>query len=89
MKGSGRIKKLGEPGGGGGVQLYSQHSGGRGWWISVSSRPSWSTEQVPRHPMLHKETLSKKLNQTKNTKGTSRVYDEMNVFCWTPDILQM
>ena len=40
-------------------------AGGRSRWISMSSRPVWSTE-------LHKETLSQKTNpkkqQTKNSK---------------------
>ena len=29
-------------------------------WISLSSRPVWSTEQVPGQPVLHRETLSQK-----------------------------
>lgn len=31
--------------------------GGRGRWISLSLRPSWSTEQVLGQPELHRETL--------------------------------
>jgi hypothetical protein len=34
-------------------------------WIFVSSRPAWSTEQVPGQLGLHKETLSKNKNQIK------------------------
>jgi hypothetical protein len=33
---------------------------------SVSSRPAWSTEQVPEQPRLHRETLSQ--NKTKQNK---------------------
>jgi hypothetical protein len=35
----------------------------------LSSRPAWSTERVPGHPGLHRETLSrKKQNKTKQNK---------------------
>jgi len=34
--------------------------GGRGRRISMSLRPAWSTEQVPRQPGLHGETPSSK-----------------------------
>jgi hypothetical protein len=30
----------------------------RGWQISVSSRPAYSTDRVPGQPELHRETLS-------------------------------
>jgi hypothetical protein len=39
----------------------------KGWWISVSSRPAWSTERVPGQPRLHREILSQK-NKTKQNK---------------------
>jgi hypothetical protein len=37
----------------------------------VSLRPAWSTEEVPGHQVLHRETLSQKQNtkQNKNRKG--------------------
>jgi hypothetical protein len=35
----------------------------------LSSKPAWSTEQVPGQPGLHRETLSQKTkNQNKNKK---------------------
>ena len=57
-----------------GVCLWSLHSGGRGRPI-VSSRPTWSTEWVPRQPRLHRETLSQKTkqNKTKKKKKTKNV----------------
>jgi hypothetical protein len=39
------------------AHLESQHLGGRGSRISVSSRPAWSTEQVPGQPGIHTGTL--------------------------------
>jgi hypothetical protein len=36
-------------------------------WISMSSMPAWSTEQVPEQPRLHRETLSQQ-NKTKQNK---------------------
>ena len=40
------------------AMVASQHLGGRGKWVSVSSRPTWSTERLLGQPRLHKETLS-------------------------------
>ena len=40
--------KFGTRPGGGGARLESQHSGGRGRWIFVSSRPAWSTRASSR-----------------------------------------
>ena len=37
-----------------------EYSRGRDRWISVSSRPAWSTELIPLQPRLHKEILSQK-----------------------------
>lgn len=34
---------------------------------SLSSKPSWSTDQVPEQLGLHKKTLSEKQKQTKQT----------------------
>jgi hypothetical protein len=34
----------------------------------LSSRPAWSTKWVPGQPGLHRETLSRKKNKTKNQK---------------------
>jgi hypothetical protein len=34
---------------------------------SLSSRPAWSTERVPGHPGLHRETLSQKTNKQKGS----------------------
>jgi hypothetical protein len=34
----------------------------------LSSRPAWSTEQVPGQPGLHRETLSRKTKKTKQNK---------------------
>ena len=41
--------------------------GGRGRWISMSSRPVWFTEWVPGQPEIHRETLSRK-TKTKKLK---------------------
>lgn len=51
-----RIKKFFPPGGGGGVCLYFQHSGGRGN-RSPSPRPAQSTELAPGQPGTHREAL--------------------------------
>jgi hypothetical protein len=41
----------------------------------LSSRPAWSTEQVPGQPGLHRETLSRKTKkQTKKKKNRQRKY---------------
>jgi hypothetical protein len=32
---------------------------------SRSLRPAWSTERIPAHPRLHKETLSRKKQKNK------------------------
>jgi hypothetical protein len=34
----------------------------------LSSRPAWSTEQVPGQPGLHRETLSRKTKKKKKKK---------------------
>jgi hypothetical protein len=41
----------------------------------LSSRPAWSTEQVPGQPGLHRETLSRKTKKTKQNKSS-----QQNVF---------
>ena len=52
----------------------------RNGWISVSSRPAWSTKQDPGRPgLLDRETLSKK--KKKKTKGEKKgnfIYVEIN-----------
>lgn len=45
----------------------AQHWGSRGGWISVSSRPAWSTQWVTGQLGLCSKTLSWKNNQTKST----------------------
>lgn len=45
--------------------IWSQHLEGRSKWISVSSRPTWSTEWLPERPGLHKAKLCLQPNQTK------------------------
>jgi hypothetical protein len=41
-----------------------------GMRVFVSSRPAWSTKWVPREPqLLHRETLSWKQNEMKQTKA--------------------
>jgi hypothetical protein len=42
----------------GGTHFQSQHLGGRGRQIAVSSRPAWTTEWVLGQLELHRETLS-------------------------------
>lgn len=47
------------PGGGGGACALFQHSGDRGRWISLTSRPIWFTKQVPvPATKLQRETLA-------------------------------
>jgi hypothetical protein len=46
------------------VTPLNQALGGRGRWISKSSRPAWSTEWVPGQPGLDSETLSQKNKTT-------------------------
>ena len=46
--------------GGGSAHLKSQHLGGRGRWVSLSSKPDWSTKSILGQRRLHKEILSKK-----------------------------
>jgi hypothetical protein len=41
-----------------GVERGRKGQRGRGRWNSVSLRPAWSTERLPRHSGLHKEALS-------------------------------
>jgi hypothetical protein len=36
----------------------------------LSSRPAWSTEQVPGQPGLHRETLSRKTKTNQTNKQT-------------------
>ena len=51
------------------VQIPHLHSEGRSRWISVSSRPTWSTEQVPGQvPKLEREILSRKTKTNKQTQ---------------------
>lgn len=40
----------------GGTHFKSHHWGGRGRLIFSSSRPAWSTKQIPGHPGLQSET---------------------------------
>jgi hypothetical protein len=57
------------------LQEPTKHLGGRGRWISVSSRPSWFTDRIPGQPRLHRETLSprKKGFLTRATKMNHQV----------------
>ena len=43
---------------------------------SLSSRPSWSTNQVPGQPGLHRETLSPK-TQTKDSLGSAEMTQQL------------
>jgi hypothetical protein len=58
--------------------------GGRGWWwISMSSRPAWSTEQVLRQLGLHREKLSQKnkkphFPQKEKKKGKKKRKNQTN-----------
>jgi hypothetical protein len=45
------------PGGGSGAQSFNPSTQEGEAGKSLSSRPVWSTEQVPGHPGLHRETL--------------------------------
>ncbi|CAO2580538.1 hypothetical protein LEMLEM_LOCUS1497 [Lemmus lemmus] len=57
----------------GGACLYSQNLGGRGRWISVSSRLAWLIERVPgQAPKLHRETLPRKNQQQRRRRRRRR-----------------
>jgi hypothetical protein len=45
------------------TRIYSQYSGGRGWWISVSSRPA-------QPKLLNRETKQNKFTAPQNPKNT-------------------
>lgn len=54
--------------------------GGRGWQVPVSSRPAWSTTQVPGQPeMLSRETLSV---QRKGGGGRKKERANSNLMQW-------
>ena len=53
-----------------------QTMGSRGRWISVSSKPAWSIEQVLGQPELHRETLF----QRKQTKGRRKGKRESELY---------
>jgi hypothetical protein len=36
---------------------------------SLNSRPAWSIDQIPRHPELHRETLSGKFKKEREEKN--------------------
>jgi hypothetical protein len=42
----------------------------------LSSRPAWSTEQVPGHPELHRDTLSGKNKQKVENKDLHAFVEE-------------
>ena len=49
----------------------------RGRWISLSSRPAWSTEKVPGQPGLHKENpVLKQRNKPKKEKEEKKMEKE-------------
>jgi hypothetical protein len=60
----------------------------------LSSRPAWSTEQVPGHPGLHRETLSQnktkqnktKQNKTKQNKTKTKTTKKKTVLMSAPDL---
>jgi hypothetical protein len=57
-----------------GSRLLSQHLGGIGRGISVSSRPACLTKLVPGQPRLHKEKILSRKNEKKeggNRKGSA------------------
>jgi hypothetical protein len=56
-----------------------QTMGSRGRWISVSSKPAWSIEQVLGQPELHRETLF----QRKQTKGRRKGKRELLLFMYS------
>lgn len=40
-----------------------------GSWILIGLRPTWSTEQVPAQPGLHRGTLSQKKKKKENNEA--------------------
>ena len=40
---------------------------GKGRWVSLSSRPAWSSEQAPGQPGIHREALSQKKKKKKKS----------------------
>lgn len=54
------------------------HRGGRGQWISVSSKSALFTSKVPEHPCLHRKILSQKIKIKKRRKEKKK---ERNLKC--------
>jgi hypothetical protein len=52
---------------------------GKGRWISVTSRPAWSTEQFPAQLGLHSETLSKRKDITKQTNKQTNKKSQLSI----------
>jgi len=52
----------------------------------LRSRPTWSTEWVPGHPGLHRETLSQKTNQPTNQQKLPNLSIVLFCFFWDKDL---
>lgn len=59
-----------------GMYLQSQYYGGKGSRVAPSLRPVWSTQQIPE---LHGETLSQKMNKTKQNCSVALSIREIQV----------
>jgi hypothetical protein len=46
---------------------------------SLSSRPAWSTEQVPGQPGLHKETMHQKTKTKTKTKLKQNIKNKIKI----------
>lgn len=72
--------------GDGDTRFQLQCSEGRGWWISVSLKPTWSIQYIPSQTGLYNETTSQK-KQTKVVLSTCKQLE--NRTNYTCDIREM
>jgi len=56
-----------------------QHLEGKGRQISMSLRPAWFTERVPRQPGPHRENLSEKTKQNKQIDKNKKEKKEIKL----------
>lgn len=66
---------------------WGEPCGGRGRWSSMSSRPAWCTQQVPRQLALHRKSMSQfkkkkeKQKEEQKEKGKNTSYDSICLRC--------
>jgi hypothetical protein len=50
----------------------------RGRWISVSLKPAWSTEGVPRQPRLHRETMTRNQDYVHKKQLPKEIFESVD-----------